>query len=190
MKKGNITKRECYDEDYNEYCGWDIKGIIDYIEKVYEDAPEIGLETIINRTWEKAGGHFVWVSFFDRNKRVAKFLNYRWEHGTVIDCEYECSISQEYSDRMARLHYKEENEEIISSIEAFLNEKKYARKNYPKIKKSLIKHFGEYSVPATFGVPNPYFGINSFSEGEKEYKKLMKDLKKLSIDAGVGRYEL
>ena len=189
MKKGNITKRKCYDEEYNEYCGWDIKGIIDYIEKVYEEAPEIGLETIINRTWEKAGGHFIWLSLFDRNKKVAKFIIHRFEHRTVIDCESECSISQEYSNRIARLQYKEDNREIISSVEAFLKGKKHSRKNYPKIKKSLIKHFGEYSVPATFGITNPYFGLNNFSEAEKEFKKLMINLNKLSRDAGVGIYE-
>ena len=103
MKKGNITKRECYTES----CDWDIRGIIDYIEKVYEDAPEIGVETIIARTWEKAGGNFYWISNFEHNRKTAKFNHYLIEHDEVFDCS--CSKSQEYSDRITKLEKKEES---------------------------------------------------------------------------------
>ena len=189
MNKGNITKRECY----NEYCDWDITGIVDHIEKVFENAPEIGLETIIYRTWEKAGATFNWHSFFESNKKIAKFIVHRFEHETVMYCESECSISQEYFERITKLQNDEES-------------KINTRKNYLKIKESLVKHFGEYSVPVTFGVQNPYFKIKGFHKGntmffyldkkselgkrymkaKKEEEKLMKDLEKLSIASGVG----
>lgn len=194
MRKGIITKRECYIENDNIYCSFDIKGIIDYIEKVYEDAPEIGLETIISRTWEKAGGFFWWHSYFEGWKKTAKFIDPGDEHFDLMNCE--CSISQDYSDRITKLEKKEE-----SKIDS--------RKNLEKIKASLIKNFGEYAVPKTFGVANPYFRIKGFHSGnimffyldkrtklgkrymkaKKEEEKLIKDLKKLSTDAGVGRYE-
>ena len=193
MKKGIINKRECYVENDNIYCSFDIKGIIDYIEKVFEDAPEIGLKTIISRTWEIAGGNFMWLSYFESNKKIAKFTDPGFEHFELMNCG--CSISQEYSERIDKLQFKEE----------FYKE---TSKHYLKVKDSLIKHFGEYSVPKTFGVPNPYFGIKGFHSGntmffyldkrtklgrtfmkaKKEEEKLMKDLKKLSIDSGVGRY--
>ena len=193
MKKGIITKRECYIENYNIYCSFDIKGIIDYIEKVFEDAPEIGLETIISRTWEKAGGHFMWLSFFESHKKIAKFTDPGFENYEVMNCG--CSISQEYSERISRLQNKEE----------FYKETK---KYYLEVKDSLIKHFGKYAIPKTFGVVNPYYGIKGFHrsmfftldkqsklgktlmKAKKEEKKLMKDLKKLSTDSGVGSYEL
>ena len=186
MKKGNLTNRDCY----TEYCDWDISGIIEYIEMVYEDSPEIGLENIIARTWEKAGVDIIWVSLFEHNKKTAKFPTYNLEHRDVMDCE--CRKSKDYYERIKKL---ETIDELFNS-----------RKNPKKIELSLIKYFGQYSVAKTLGVPNPYYQIKrrninflfldkssklykKFMKAKGEEKKLINKLKKQSYEAGVSVYE-
>ena len=194
MKKGNINKRNCY----NETCDWDLIGIIKNIEKVFNAAPEIGLENIILRTWEKAGANFYWISFFDHNRKIAKFSqisNTPLEHQEVLDCG--CIKSEIYSKAIQNLESQADSLAPPS------------RKDHVNIKSALKEYFGAYSIAKTYGVKNPYYGITGFHKGntrflfvdensdlgktlanaEAEEDLLMDELIKMSDAAGVGLYQ-
>ena len=191
MKQGNLNNRECY----NETCDWDLDGIIDYIEKVFEAAPEIGLDSIIYRTWEKAGADFYWHSYFDHRRKTAKFHQISstpLEHIEVLECG--CSKSTKYSNAIYKFEGQEDSEESSCS------------KNHTKIRSSLKKYFGEYAIAITYGVKNPYYGIKrdtfdfmpldensklgkKLNKASEEERKLMNSLRKMSDAAGVGVYQ-
>ena len=194
MKIGNQNRRDCY----NETCDWDLRGIIKNIEKVFDKAPEIGLENIILRTWEKAGASFYWISFFDHNRKKAKFSQSSktpLEHQEVLDCG--CIKSQIYSKAIQNL---ESQAGVLVAP---------SRKDHVKIKSALKENFGAYSVAKTYGVKNPYFGIKGFHKGNTHFlfidensdlgkrlakasaeeALLMDQLRQMSDSAGVGLYQ-
>ena len=194
MEIGNQSSRNCY----NETCDWDLRGIIKNIEKVFNAAPEIGLENIILRTWEKAGSSFFWISFFEHNRKTAKFTqtsNTPLEHQEVLDCG--CIKSQIYSKAIQNL-------ESLADLLV-----PPSRKDHVKIKSALKEYFGAYSVAKTYGVKNPYYGIKGFHKGNTSFlfvdeksdlgerlakagaeeDLLMGELRKMSDAAGVGLYQ-